>query len=265
MLSPFPPPITQTSYLQPQHPPCPLSQVTTIRDSTKKIGRLNHGRSTVILANSAQQQRLIFKSYLVHALTTPHTYPSIQHPCMQALSTTHSHPPHSMSANLIKLCSGPRNIPLREGDYIDWRHNLPDVSFELQRVNPQPWRFTNNSLSFPEAHSLSVCLFLWFCVVCVYFDLMISTCLSACVVSAACFVLGFYLHVYYSDSCVCVPKQAHAFPLSSIFAHISFTFIRIFLYSQCSIFILIFLFSFFFLRNIIDTCVTLSIDVIMSL
>jgi len=85
---------------------------------------------------------------------------------MQPLSTTHSHPPHGMSANLIKLCSGPRNIPPREGDYIDWRCNLLDVSFEMRSVNPQPWRFTHNSLGLPPALSLSVCLFLWFFVVC---------------------------------------------------------------------------------------------------
>jgi len=35
----------------------------------------------------------------------------------------------------------------------------------------------NNSLGLPPAHSLSVCLFLWFCVVCVYFSLYISFCL----------------------------------------------------------------------------------------
>jgi len=37
--------------------------------------------------------------------------PPTQHTCMQPPSATHSHPPHGMSANLIKLCS--RNIPLR--------------------------------------------------------------------------------------------------------------------------------------------------------
>ena len=42
--------------------------------------------------------------------------------------------------------------------------SLPYVS-----VNSQPWRFacfTNNSLGLPHAPSLSVCLFLWVCVVC---------------------------------------------------------------------------------------------------
>ena len=43
------------------------------------------------------------------------------------------------------------------------------VAWALQSVNPQPWRFTNNSLGLPHAPSLSVCLFLWVCVVCVCF------------------------------------------------------------------------------------------------
>jgi len=30
----------------------------------------------------------------------------------------------------------------------------------IRSVNPQPWRFTNNSLGLPHAPSLSVCLFL---------------------------------------------------------------------------------------------------------
>ena len=84
--------------------------------------------------------------------------PPTQHPCMQPLSTTHSHPTHGMSATLIKLCS--RNIPLREASA------RPNRCAALQSVNPQPWRFTNNSLGLPHAHSLSVCLFLWDCVVC---------------------------------------------------------------------------------------------------
>ena len=41
---------------------------------------------------------------------TPIVSPT-QHPCIQPPSATHSHPPHCISANLIKLCS--RDIPLR--------------------------------------------------------------------------------------------------------------------------------------------------------
>ena len=40
------------------------------------------------------------------------------------------------------------------------------MDFPVPSVSPQPWRFTNNSLRLPNAHSLSVCLFLWACVVC---------------------------------------------------------------------------------------------------
>jgi len=111
----------------------------------------------------------------------------------QEVQTRHpAHPPHGMSANLIKLCSGPRNIPLREGDYIDWRHNLLDVSFELWSVNFQPWHFTNNSLGLPHAHSLSVCLCLWVCVVCVCCFLLYLSfylCCARCV-----FWVLFYVH-----------------------------------------------------------------------
>jgi len=37
-------------------------------------------------------------------------------------------------------------------------------------VNPQPWRFTYNSLGLPHAPSFPVCLFLWVCVVCEKID-----------------------------------------------------------------------------------------------
>ena len=118
--------------------------------------------------------------------------------------------------------------------------------------NSQPWRFTNNSLGLPRAHSLSDCLSLWVCVVCLCF---FSTCVSTCVTSAAWFVFGFvfittflfsvfflyefnrylchgavnpapisvpffYLHVYCVTGCVCVSKHVYAVPSYSIFVHI---------------------------------------------
>jgi len=46
-------------------------------------------------------------------------------------------------------------------------HTGLTAAWALPSVNPQPWHFTNNSLGFPHAPSLSVCLFLWVCVVCV--------------------------------------------------------------------------------------------------
>jgi len=76
--------------------------------------------------------------------------------------------------------------------------------------------------------------------VCAFF----STCLSACVVSAACFVFGFYLHVYCSDYCVYVSKQAYALPFSSIFVHISRHFhvycILFYIYTHLFVFVLLF-------------------------
>ena len=78
--------------------------------------------------------------------------PPTQHLYMQPPSAAHSHPPHGMSLNLIKLF--PRNIPLKETS------TRPKRCVALWSVNPQPWRFTNNSLGVPHAHSFSVCLFL---------------------------------------------------------------------------------------------------------
>jgi len=134
------------------------------------------------------------------------------------------------------------------------------------RVNPQPWRSTKNSLGLPHAHSFSVGLFSWVCVVCVSFLLYLSfyLCCERCVVCVwfciapfyspfllflqiqhitlarcSCYahatahmsVLLFYLHVdvYYSNSCLCVSKRVYAFPLSSIFVHI-YRHIHIYIY-----------------------------------
>ena len=51
------------------------------------------------------------------------------------------------------------------------------VGMRLPSANPQPGRFSNISLGLPPALFLSVCLFLWFCVVCVYSFLYLSLCL----------------------------------------------------------------------------------------
>jgi len=60
------------------------------------------------------------------------------------------------------------HIPLREASA------QPNCCVALRSVNSQPWRFTNNSLGLPYAHSLSVCLYLWVCVVCACFLLYLS-------------------------------------------------------------------------------------------
>jgi len=64
-----------------------------------------------------------------------------------------------------------------------WWHYMSEVKFSLQSVNSQSWRFTNNILGLPHAPSLSVCLFLWVCVECVYFLLYLSfyLCCARCV------------------------------------------------------------------------------------
>jgi len=132
-------------------------------------------------------------------------------------------------------------------------------------------------------------------VVCVCF---FSTCLSACVASAALFVcvfvflttflfsslakiislvqcscythnpahmsvLLFYLHVDYSNGCVCVPEHLYAFPSSWIFLHIIALFI-------CTLCVMFYIYThlvvyFFFFRNLIDTRVTVSIHVLIPL
>ena len=54
-------------------------------------------------------------------------------------------------------------------------------------VNPQPWwRFNKKRLCLPHVHSLSVCLLLWVCVVCICFLLYLSFYLG---LHPACFVL----------------------------------------------------------------------------
>jgi len=56
-------------------------------------------------------------------------------------------------------------------------------------VNPQPWRFTNNSLGLPHAHSICVCLSSWVCFVFVCFLLYLSVCLChGCLLCVPCFV-----------------------------------------------------------------------------
>ena len=125
-----------------------------------------------------------------------------------------------------------------------------------------------------------------------------SSCLSACVASAALFAFGFVflntflfsalakiislvqcsfythnpahmsvllfcLHVDYSNGCVCVLKHSYAFPSSSIFLHIIALFI-------CTLCVMFYIYThlvvyFFFFRNLIDTRVTVSIHVLIPL
>ena len=66
---------------------------------------------------------------------------------------------------------------------------------EVLSVNPKPWRFTNNNLGLPHAHSLSVCLYLWVCVLCVCFLLYLSFYLC-CVRCVFCVLFCIHCHLF---------------------------------------------------------------------
>jgi len=144
--------------------------------------------------------------------TQPHTTYSSPHPPL-APSTPQSHPQHRVKETIVQLCSP--NIPLREGDYTDWRHNC-----WLSRLNFRVWIPNLGALPILASVSLThlPCLFACFyeSASCVY--AFLSTCLSICVVRPACFVFG-------------------------------------------PVFMTTFLFSCFFFLQIIDTYITLPIDV----
>ena len=98
----------------------------------------------------------------------------------------------------------------------------------LGSLNPQPWRFTNNSFGLPHAHFLFVCLSLWVCVVCVCFLLYLSVySLSICVAHSVCFEfccmfmtncfqfqnlhvyhtavhIPLLIFLYFSSTCICI-------------------------------------------------------------
>jgi len=174
-------------------------------------------------------------------------------------------------------------------------HNSLTVEWERRNVNPQPWFFTNNSLGLPHAPSLSVCLFLWVCVVCVCFLLYLSfyLCCGRCVFCvlfhvhntflyefnrhlchgaywcthnpARMSILLFHLHLRFSNPCVCVCQRVYVFPSSSIFIHTN-RHIHMYPYSYVwFVFYSIFRPMICFLpsdsTNLIDTYVTVSIDV----
>jgi len=170
-----------------------------------------------------------------------------------------------------------------------------EVKFSPPSVNPQPWRLTNNSLGLPHVPSLSVfLLFLWVCVVCVCFLLCLSIYLCC-----ACFVFGFihnhlcvFLLLFLQnliDTSVTVPIEVHinlriflnSFSIY-IFIHLHPAYVYVkciriallfhirtrlspfsyVLFVLCAIFTPMFLFTFFSFQNLIDTCVTVSSDVI---
>ena len=109
----------------------------------------------------------------------PSTSPT-QHPYMPLPSTTHSHTPHGMSANLIKLL---RNIPLR------------DLSTPAQPLRGHfgVWIPNLGALLIIASVSLThiPCLFVCFYESVSYVYVLFSTCLFTCAASVAWFVSGF--------------------------------------------------------------------------
>jgi len=177
-------------------------------------------------------------------------YPSTHTTPLHATTIHHTLTPSTRHVNELCKIVFPKyssQSPVRNSLTVEWA---------LPSVNPQPWCFTNESLSLPYAHSLSFCLFLWICVICACFLLYLSfyLCCERWVAFAdfcihnhlfflfllflpiryiplarcSCYmynpahmsVLLFYLHVYYSNSCVCVSKHVYVTASSSIFVHI---------------------------------------------
>jgi len=151
--------------------------------------------------------------------------------------------------------------------YSSQSHRQGSCIVGVPSVNLWPWRFTNNSLGLPHAHSLSVCLHLWVCVVCIWFLLYLSVylCCARCVfcvllyIHNHCFlssfqvffksnrnlchsvsfctqnlahmpILLFLLHFHLCNSCVCVCQLVYALSPSSIFIHI---YRHIYMYTCC--------------------------------
>jgi len=151
----------------PNIPPCPLSQATTI----------GGGPPPSIMGSLCQHLRLARSSvysgwlgshwYLVYAPPKPSTYPST-HTTPSHATTLHHTLTHSTQhvSTLYKIVSKYFSQSII--------HTRLTAAWALSSMNPQPWRFTNNSLGLPHAPSLSVCLFLWVCVVCVCFLLCLS-------------------------------------------------------------------------------------------
>jgi len=152
MLSTLSPPHIQTSYPRPQQSPCPLSQVTTIGEGLPPSimglrGRPLHcraARRTLVINQILRSHR-----YPLHAPPSPPTHTTPLH----ATTLCHTLTPSTRHVReLDKIVF--RNIPPREASARTKR------CAALQSVNPQPWRFTNDSLGLPHAHSFFVCRFL---------------------------------------------------------------------------------------------------------
>ena len=182
LCSPFPPPHTQTSYPWPQHPPCPLSQATTIGEGLPPSimgSQYRHQHCWASWSTLVDFVLTVTLSMYRRDLT-PILPPTQQTP-LHATTLHHTLTPYTR--HVSELC---KTVFPKYSSQRRIRNSLT-VEWALPSVNPQPWRFTSNSLGLPHVHSLSVCLFLWVCVVRVCF---VSTCLYPYVASAACFVFG---------------------------------------------------------------------------
>jgi len=125
--------------------------------------------------------------------------PTTQYSCMQPFSATHSHPPHGISANLIKLFpkySSQSFADTREGVCISrvWIPN-PCALPIIASVSPQP---------IP-------CLFACFYESVSYVYVLFSTCLSSCVASAEWVVFGFVFITTFLFSFFFPPNLIHIF------------------------------------------------------
>ena len=121
-----------------------------------------------------------------HTFLPNHTLPTHPHYHL-------SHPPphnptlHTELKKLVFNC-----VPqIFLSEYIDMAY----AEMVIRSVNPQPWRFANKSLGLLHAHSLSDCLFLWVCVVCVFFLLYLSFYLS-CARCVFCVLFRVHNHLF---------------------------------------------------------------------
>jgi len=115
----------------PQHPPCYLSQTTTIG------GGLPPSIMGSWRLHCCAEWRTRVDYVFTTTLSMPRRdltpiLPTTHHPCMQPFSAPHSYPPHGMSANLIKLFS-----KYSFQSFADTRQGV-----WISSVNSQPWRFT---------------------------------------------------------------------------------------------------------------------------
>jgi len=135
--------------------------------------------------------------HLLHAPPRPHTYRFTHTTPVYTTTLRHTLTPSTLHISELDKIVFPRYssqsfTDTREGVYVT-RVRIPNPGALpiIASVSPQP---------FP---CLFACLYDSVSYVYTFF----STCLSACVARAACFVFGFYRYVYYSDSSVCVSQQ----------------------------------------------------------